>query len=125
LADPLKPTLRRRIEIFALIGGACLVAFTLQNCEGWHARSVVSKIEPQIVAGSVRTISLVPSNTSTSYLLVADLDDEEVAQVVISRSEALRCKVGQPVRIAKRGVNYTFVRNGCEAQPLAHVKPIG
>jgi hypothetical protein len=109
------------------------MAFTLQNCEGWYARSIVAKIEPQIVTGSVRKISVVPSTTSTSYLLVADLGKDEVAQVVISREDAVRCKIGAPVRIAKRGVNYRFMQDGCLPEPasspestsLSPARPIG
>ena len=103
-----------KAQIAILVGISCIGAFVLQNFEGWHAKNTLATVEPEIVEGTVTSINLLPSNTSTSYSVSVAMANGEKATLIASLKRARNCSVGQTIRIEKRGLDHRFTSDGCD-----------
>lgn len=107
------PTFKEKVQLALLIGGLCLGAFVLQNAESWHAKYVLGKVNPEIISGEVTSVSLIPSNTGTSYVVGVDLETGDKAKLVGSLRSVRDCKIGKNIQIEKRGLYYNFTPERC------------
>ena len=106
-------TFKEKAQIVLLVGGACVGAFVLQNFEGWHAKHVLAKTDPQIVSAKVVSINLIPSNTGTGYVVSVELEKGERAKLIASSAVAKSCEVGETIQVEKRGLDYRFAKTKC------------
>lgn len=105
--------LKEGLQIGLLIGGSCVVAFVLQNFERWHFKYVLSNMEPEIVAGRVASVNLLPSNTVTTYVVGVNLVSGDTAKLYASLELAQSCEIGETIEVEKRGLDYRFSEMRC------------